>query len=91
MYKISESIFITGTTIIPMADVQHIEKRFCSCDLVGGEKKGDLQGCFVITKHTTWNFEHDMWENAIWLTSEDCNKFIKSWCYYRYEVDIKNG
>ena len=39
MKTVSESIFSGKTTVIPMADVQHIEKRYHNCDLVSGQKK----------------------------------------------------
>lgn len=78
--KISESIFSTNKIIIPMADVQHIEKHY-----IGEEHVGYL----IISKHTKYNFEHDTWENSIYLPLEEGKKFIKAWTYYRYELDIK--
>lgn len=74
--KISESIFSGETTIIPMADVQHIEK----C------KQG---GIIIITCHTKWDVEQDYWANNIYLNDEESKKFLEAWCYYRYEKDIK--
>lgn len=85
--KVSESIFSDGFTVIPMADVQHIEKCFHSCDLVNGTKKGDLQGAQVITKHTRWDMDADCWANAIWLSAEQTQSFLKAWCFYRYELE----
>ena len=73
--KISESICTVGQKVIPMADVQHIEKY--------------EYGCLVITKHTKWNMEHDVWENPINLNKDETKKFLEAWCYYRYELDIK--
>lgn len=78
--KISESIFSNKITIIPMADVQHIEKLI---------KNGKPNGIFIITKHTHWNFERDMWDNPIYLSEEETQDFIGVWCLYRYEKDIR--
>ena len=92
MSKISESIFSGDGIVIPMADVQHIEKSFHDSNLIKhngelGARKGDLMGCLVITKHTTWNFEHDVWENAIWLKPDLTIRFLDAWCYYRSELE----
>jgi hypothetical protein len=72
----SETIFNTKDVVIPMEDVQHIDKRLG----------------FIITKHTKWNFDHDIWENAIWLNKKDLEKFLVEWCFYRSEIDnVKQG
>jgi len=89
MDKVSESIWSSESIIIPMADVQHIEKHYHSCDLVDGTKKGDLSGIMVITKHTKWDMEADIWANNIWVSNHDksAEKFIKDWCFYRHELE----
>ncbi len=86
MGKVSESIF-SGSVVIPMADVQHIEKKFHDCDLVNGAKKGDLMGGAVITKHTRWDMEADTWANNIWLGAKDLKSFLRAWCDYRAELE----
>lgn len=78
--KISESIFSNADIIIPMADVQHIEKL---------KYNSAPNGIWIITKHTNWNFEKDMWDNPIYMLERDSKKFIEAWCNYRYEKDIK--
>jgi len=88
MGQVSESIFSGESVVIPLADVQHIEKSFHSCDLVNGAKKGDLQGVLIITKHTKWDMEADTWANSIWLTSKQYEKFMPVWCTYRRELEI---
>lgn len=90
---ISESIFSGKTTIIPMADVQHIEKSFEKVDLASGEKAGDLSGIMIITKHTCWNYQMDCWDNNIWLGKGEAEKFIQAWCNYRHEAEnlAENG
>lgn len=87
MGKVSESIFTTKNVTIPMADVQHFEKHYHSCDLVDGTKKGDFSGIMVITKHTTWDMVADTWANAIWLGKPEAETFIQAWCFYRYELE----
>ncbi len=83
----SETIYDNGELIIPMADVQHIEKKYHDRDLANGTKKGDLMGIQIVMKFTRWNMEHDVWDNAIWIGEEKAKGFIKDWCYFRYEVD----
>ena len=87
MGKVSESIFSGKSTIIPMADVQHIEKQFHTCDLVDGTKKGDLSCILIITKHTKWDMEADCWANNICLSKDEAENFIKTWCFYRHELE----
>jgi hypothetical protein len=84
---IRESIFSGFGVVIPMAEVQHIEKKFHDCDMADGAKKGDLMGVSVITSMTKWNFEHDCWENSIWLSKELATEFLKAWCDYRYDAE----
>jgi len=92
MKKASETIFDGKFCVIPMDDVSHIEKIF----IKEGEEKyhhnigknvGDLKSIRVITKHTTWNSEQDEYNNAIWLNDNEANEFLKSWCYFRSEID----
>jgi len=87
MGNVTESIFSNNSVVIPMADVQHVEKRYHSCDLVSGKKKGDLMGSMIITKHTRWDMEADTWANNIWLTAEETSAFLQAWCHYRYELE----
>jgi len=87
MSKISKSIYDDGKIVIPMADVQHIEKRFHSCDLTNGTKKGDPMGAIVITKHTRWDTETDTWANNIWLDAKQTETFLRAWCAYRHELE----
>ena len=88
MGKVSESIFSGERTVIPMADVQHIEKHLYASDIMSSEiKKGDLKGISIITKHTKWGAEHDHWENEIWLNKDEAKKFISAWCFYRHELE----
>lgn len=91
--KISESIFSGKTVTIPMADVQHYEKTYSDgkCINPNAPKEKELEGILVITDKTKWNFEHDTWENAIYISNWDkeAEKFIKAWCDFRYEKDIK--
>ena len=88
MGHVTESIFSSKSVVIPMADVQHIEKQYHSCDLVNGTKKGDLEGAMVITKHTRWDMEADTWANNIWLTEKDTLSFLSAWCQYRQELEL---
>jgi len=89
MGRVSESIYSDGRIVIPMADVQHVEKKYWTTNLANGTKKGDLQGASVITKHTRWDMETDWWANNIWLTAEQVPNFLMAWCFYRHELEIE--
>ncbi len=81
----SETIFDGKTHVIPMADVQHVEIHWIYHDKPKTRK--NASGCLVITKHTKWNFEHDCWENAAYLSKDAMDKFLSAWSYYRSEID----
>lgn len=82
--QVTESIFSGKSSIIPMADVQHIERHWY------GDRertKDNYKGIVVITKHTTWSQEMDTWKNNIYLDREEADKFISAWCMYRHELE----
>lgn len=84
MGKVTESIFSGETVIIPMADVQHIEKHWYG----GGESTRDnFKGIKIITKHTKWDMEADTWTNSIYLDGKEAKAFLKAWCVYRHELE----
>jgi hypothetical protein len=72
---------------VPLADVQHIEKIYHTCDMASGAKKGDLSGLMVVTKHTRWDMETDVWANNIWIDQEEAASFLAAWCVYRHELE----
>ena len=74
----SETIYSYNNLVIPMADAQHIEKKTLN---------GEPNGLWLITKHTHWDMEADTWSNPIYVPQEDAERFLKAWCYFRYEVD----
>ena len=82
--SVTESIFSGETHTIPMADVQHYEKHWYSGDKIAQD---NYRGIVVVTKHTKWNFEHDVWENGIYLPKEDADRFRKAFNVYRNELE----
>ncbi len=70
---VQESIFSGKTTVIPMADVQHMVRHGT--------------GLVIVTNHTRWDMEADTWANNIWLDGEEAKSFRKAWCYYRGELE----
>lgn len=86
---ITESIFSNVDVVIPMADVQHVEKHYYSYTLTGVHKKGDFSGIQIITKHTTWDNDRATWANPIWISQFDkeAENFLKVWCQYRRELE----
>jgi len=77
MHTVTESIYSGQEVIIALADVQHIEKH----------PKNSIPGILVITKHTKWNFDRDLWENAIWISEPEATEFSSAWCRYRSELE----
>lgn len=77
MNKVSESIFSCKVgiekVIIPMADVQHIEV----------EDWGHNIGCGKIRKSYTVKLKN----SSVRLKHHMGEKFMKAWCYYRYELE----
>ena len=74
MSKVTESIFSGESCIIPMAEVQFVEKR----------RPGGIN---VILSGTTWNSEIDHYNNHAFLDGEEAKSFLKAWCRYRHEVE----
>jgi hypothetical protein len=70
---VTESIYSSPSLIVPLADVQHIEKH-------------EL-GLVVVTKHTRWDAERDVWANNIWVPGAERDAFLKAWCQYRAELE----
>jgi len=77
MHTVSESIYNGSNVIVALADVQHIEKW----------DKHSIPGIMVVTSHTKWNFEHDVWENGIWISEPQATAFLSAWCRYRGELE----
>jgi uncharacterized protein YecA (UPF0149 family) len=70
--KVIESIW-DGPVVVPLADVQHIEKL--------------TNGIWVITKHTRWDMEADTWSNPIYIGQDRAESFMRAWCCYRHELE----
>lgn len=77
--KVTESIYSGKGVIVPLADVQHIEVH-------NGEGQA-IPGIVVVTRHTTYNFEHDGWNNGIWISEPEATDFRAAWCRYRSELE----
>lgn len=75
---VTESIW-DGHVVVPLADVQHIEKL--THPTIG------KSGLWVITKHTKYNFEADLWENPIYIQQSSAESFMRAWCDYRHELE----
>ncbi len=87
VHKTLESVYSDKCFVIPMADVQHIEKEYHTHDLVDGTKEGDFLGIIIITKHTRWDMEADTWANNIWLPAKNALKFLEAWYLYRHKLE----
>ena len=77
MHTVTESIFSGASVIVPLADVQHIEKH----------DKNSVPGIMVITRHTRWDMDHDVWANAIWISEPEATAFRSAWCRYHSELE----
>ncbi len=69
-----ESIYNGASVIVPLADVQHIERN-------------DGGGLRVVTKHTRWDVDRDVWANSIFVPEAEAVEFLSMWCRYRYELE----
>ncbi len=74
MRSVTESIYSSKTLIIPLADVQHIEKT-------------NPLGLVVVTKHTRWDAPAGTWANNIWIDKAEAESFLAAWCRYRSELE----
>lgn len=86
----SETIWSNQAVIIPMCDVQHIEKiqpREAYQTISDGVIPARPFGVNVVMKSTRWNFESMCWDNAIYLHGEEARRFIADYCYFRSELD----
>ena len=77
MHTVTESIFSGQSVIVPLADVQHIERH----------DKNSVPGIVVITKHTRWDNEAGSWANSIWIGEPEAAAFRAAWCRYRSELE----
>lgn len=75
MRTVSESIYSGSSVIVPLADVQHIERH--------------SKGVHVITKHTRWDADAGAWANGIWIDEQEANDFRRAWCDYRAELEAE--
>lgn len=79
MSTVTESIFSGSSVIIPLADVQHIEKW----------DDHSVPGIKVITCHTRWDFDSNEWSNSIWMSEPEATDFKAAWCRYRSELEAE--
>lgn len=82
MGKVAESIYSGRTVVVPLADVQHIERPHP--DL---RSRAPGSGLVVVTKHTRWDKDGDFWANNIWICPEEAEAFMRAWCRYRAELE----
>lgn len=71
---VTESIYSGKSIVIPLADVQHIEKS-------------NPLGLIVVTKHTRWDAESGAWANNAWIDAAEAQGFMMAWCRYRSELE----
>lgn len=74
MTKVTESIYGSASLVVPLADVQHIEKN----------KHG---GLVVVTKHTRWDNDAGTWANNLFVPETEREAFLAAWCRYRSELE----
>ena len=76
MPLVTESIYTSPSIVVPLADVQHIEKH-------------NPLGLIVVTKHTRWDSDRDHWANNIWIDKAEAPAFLAAWCQYRSELEAE--
>lgn len=75
MTHVTESIYSGRGIVLPLADVQHIERH-------------NPGGLIVVTKHTRWDKDADMWANSAWIDKAEADDFMRAWCRYRHELEL---
>lgn len=73
-------LFEGRTTIIPLADIQHVEKYWYSSDKP--RTQDNCRGITIVTKHTCWDVENDAWANNIYLDREEADEFLSEWTQF---------
>lgn len=85
MGKATESIYDGLSCIVPLAEVQHIEKIKRGPYI--GETGLQPNGLHVITRMTTWCQQMDGWMNPIYIPTDEAAAFMAAWCRYRSEIE----
>ena len=82
---VTESIYDGPRLVIPLADVQHIEKQYREPrEYEDGQQPN---GLLVITSKTRWDTAANCWANSIWVEQADAGGFMAAWCRYRSELE----
>lgn len=77
------SIWEDDVSVIPLAEVQHLEKQWLKNP--AGEKTPN--GLFVITSYTRWDATMDQWANPAFVSNENAAAFIYQFKKYREDVE----
>lgn len=86
MGQVTESIFSGLNYIIPLADVQHIERHWYRDDK--DRNKQNYRGLVVVTDHTTWCLESDTYANSLYIAAgEEAESFMQCWFRYRHKLE----
>lgn len=72
-----DRVFENKHLIIPLADVQRVEKHY--------GHKGEFNGFVVVTRHTRWDLEGDTWSNNIFVNRDEAEDFKRAWMLYLSE------
>lgn len=79
MSEVTESIFDGETVIIPMKEVQYIERD---------TREGYTDAIKIVLTGSTWNSEIDFFNNTPYLRGNEAESFIRAWCRYRSELEV---
>ena len=87
MNKVAESIYSGQSTVVALAEVQHVEilRRLKSADT----NEMQPNGLNAITKMTKWSQVMDAWENPIYIPEDEAEAFLSAWCRYRSEIEAE--
>lgn len=85
MGKATESIYDGKRCIVPLAEVQHVEK--VKRGPYPGETGLQPNGLHVITRMTMSSGTSNEWLNPIYIEEDEAAVFLLAWCRYRSETD----
>jgi hypothetical protein len=85
MSKATESIYDGVHCVVPLAEVQHIEK--VKRGPYRGEEGLQPNGLRVITSMTKLSLEAGDWANPVFVPQDESAAFMAAWCRYRSEIE----
>ena len=83
------TVWDNGKVIIPMCDVQHIERRskksYEPLPITTNSRLIDMPGIVIVMKSTRLD-DRGGWDNGVWLWGNEADQFIADYCTFVNEI-----